>query len=315
MPKPTSLDRDSPHWDRTAPRNVVLTRHPAPLRLLTRFPDKWLGCRAGRFDLLHAERFYRQAQPAPMIADHYRAYTIYGRRADAARVFRRTQTQVERRSELRRMRMIATLLLVRMAAIYLAMRRAPADWVWAAYLQRVRGSWHGGPPPIGSLWSRFFGVPLELPIPHTAVVPENKRRIGAAMGRFSTKSFLSLAWPSHACHRSTLSVLRHDGSRTSTTRERSRPPRDPPFRMRSTLCRKRRSTNGSPLPRGAGSRPFPPHRSASRGLSILWALGADQTLLGRGLDLVEMTLERYKSTIVQCVAKVLTLDPEMGRRQ
>ena len=30
MPKPTSLDRDSPHADRTAPRNVVLTRHPAP---------------------------------------------------------------------------------------------------------------------------------------------------------------------------------------------------------------------------------------------------------------------------------------------
>jgi uncharacterized membrane-anchored protein YjiN (DUF445 family) len=37
-------------------------------------------------------------------------------------------------AELRRMRTIATLLLVLMAAIYLAMRRAPADWVWAAYL-------------------------------------------------------------------------------------------------------------------------------------------------------------------------------------
>ena len=43
MPKPTSLDRDSPHWDRTAPRNVVLTRHPAPHLLCRRFPGKWLG--------------------------------------------------------------------------------------------------------------------------------------------------------------------------------------------------------------------------------------------------------------------------------
>ena len=32
------------------------------------------------------------------------------------------------------MRTIATLLLVLMAAIYLAMRRAPTDWVWAPYL-------------------------------------------------------------------------------------------------------------------------------------------------------------------------------------
>jgi len=30
-----------------------------------------------------------------------------------------------------------------------------------------------------------------MPIPHTAVVPENKRRIGAAMGRFITNNFLS----------------------------------------------------------------------------------------------------------------------------
>ncbi|HWY82466.1 MAG TPA: hypothetical protein VNY10_11140 [Roseiarcus sp.] len=44
------------------------------------------------------------------------------------------KTQAERRAELRRMRTIATLLLLLMAAIYLAMRRAPADWVWAAYL-------------------------------------------------------------------------------------------------------------------------------------------------------------------------------------
>jgi hypothetical protein len=43
MPKPTSPDRDSPHRDRTAPRNIVLTRHPAPHALFRRFPEKWLG--------------------------------------------------------------------------------------------------------------------------------------------------------------------------------------------------------------------------------------------------------------------------------
>src|SRR6202020_2214526 len=42
---------------------------------------------------------------------------------------------------------------------------------------------------------------------------------------------------------------------------------------------------------------------ASRGLSILWAQGASQTLLDQGLDFVGATLERYKATIVRNVAQ------------
>ncbi|HWY82467.1 MAG TPA: DUF445 family protein [Roseiarcus sp.] len=42
---------------------------------------------------------------------------------------------------------------------------------------------------------------------------------------------------------------------------------------------------------------------ASRGLSILWAQGAGQTLLDQGLDFVETTLERHKATIVRRVAQ------------
>ena len=52
-------------------------------------------------------------------------------RSDIPTLFK---TQAERRAELRRMRTIATMLLVLMAVIYLAMRRAPPDWVWAPYL-------------------------------------------------------------------------------------------------------------------------------------------------------------------------------------
>ena len=42
---------------------------------------------------------------------------------------------------------------------------------------------------------------------------------------------------------------------------------------------------------------------ASRGLSILWAQGAGQTLLDQGLDFIETTLERHKATIVRHVAQ------------
>jgi hypothetical protein len=56
------------------------------------------------------------------------------------------------------MRTIATLLLVLMAAIYLAMRRAAADWVWAAYLRAFAEAGMVGPTPIGSPSSRSFAV-------------------------------------------------------------------------------------------------------------------------------------------------------------
>ena len=63
MPKPTSLGRDSPHGDRTAPRNVVLTRHPAPRELFRRFKGKWLAAGGGAD--WGVERFYRRGAGGP----------------------------------------------------------------------------------------------------------------------------------------------------------------------------------------------------------------------------------------------------------
>src|SRR5579871_1073729 len=101
------------------------------------------------------------------------------------------KTQAQQRAELRRMRTIATLLLVAMAAIYLLMRRAPAAWVWAPYLSAFAEAGMVGACADWFAVVALFRRPLGLPIPHTAVVPENKRRIGAAMGRFITNNFLS----------------------------------------------------------------------------------------------------------------------------
>lgn len=66
MPKPTSLDRDSPHRDRTAPRNVVLTRHPAPHKLFRRFGGEWLvRAVGGGFGFPRDEQFYRPWPTGP----------------------------------------------------------------------------------------------------------------------------------------------------------------------------------------------------------------------------------------------------------
>src|SRR5579863_9657907 len=101
------------------------------------------------------------------------------------------KTQAERRAELARMRTIATMLLVLMSAIYLATRRAPPSWVWAPYLGAFAEAGMVGACADWFAVVALFRRPLGLPIPHTAVVPENKKRIGAALGRFITNNFLA----------------------------------------------------------------------------------------------------------------------------
>src|SRR6202453_4991269 len=101
------------------------------------------------------------------------------------------KAQAERGAELRRMRTIATMLLVLMAAIYLAVRRAPASWVWAPYLGAFAEAGMVGACADWFAVVALFRRPLGLPIPHTAVVPNNKQRIGGALGRFITNNFLS----------------------------------------------------------------------------------------------------------------------------
>ena len=213
------------------------------------------------------------------------------------------RTQAERRAELRRMRTIATLLLVLMAAIYLAMRRAPGDWIWAPYLSAFAEAGMVGACADWFAVVALFRRPLGLPIPHTAVVPENKRRIGAAMGRFITNNFLS---PRVAIARLSsidfvglaarwLEDERNAQAVAGATR------RAVPYAL--DLVPKAAIDEWVALAARRGIEAVPAAPLASRGLSILWAQGAGQTLLDHGLDFVETTLERHKATIVRHVAQ------------
>jgi uncharacterized membrane-anchored protein YjiN (DUF445 family) len=213
------------------------------------------------------------------------------------------KAQAERRAELRRMRTIATLLLVLMAAIYLAMRRAPADWVWAAYLSAFAEAGMVGACADWFAVVALFRRPLGLPIPHTAVVPENKRRIGAAMGRFITNNFLS---PRVAIAR--LSTVDFVGlaARWLEDERNARAlaaaaGRAIPYAL--DLMPKAAIDEWVALAARRGIEAVPAAPLASRGLSILWAQGAGQTLLDQGLDFVETTLERHNATIVKHVAQ------------
>ncbi len=213
------------------------------------------------------------------------------------------KSEAERRAELRRIRMIATMLLVLMAAIYLAMRRAPATWVWAPYLAAFAEAGMVGACADWFAVVALFRRPLGLPIPHTAVVPENKRRIGAAMGRFITNNFLS---PRVAIAR--LASVDFVGLAARWLEDErnaravaSTAGRAIPYAL--DVVPKAAIDEWMALAARRGIEAVPAAPLASRGLSILWAQGAGQTLLDQGLDFVETTLDSHKATIVEHVSQ------------
>lgn len=96
----------------------------------------------------------------------------------------------ERRRALRRYRTFATALLVVMGLVYLGVTLSGVEGFWADLV--LAGS---EAALVGGLADWFavtalFRRPLGLPIPHTAVIPRNKDRIGQGLGSFIEKHFL-----------------------------------------------------------------------------------------------------------------------------
>jgi uncharacterized membrane-anchored protein YjiN (DUF445 family) len=100
-------------------------------------------------------------------------------------------TEAIRRSELRRMRALATGLLAAMTAIFIATRFAPAAWTWAGYVAAFAEAAMVGACADWFAVTALFRRPFGLPIPHTAIIPRNKARIGQALGDFIGGEFLT----------------------------------------------------------------------------------------------------------------------------
>src|SRR5690349_20285320 len=90
----------------------------------------------------------------------------------------------------RGMKIVATGLLVVMAAIFAIMRALQAQYPWLGYVKAFAEA-----AMVGGLADRFavtalFRHPLGLPIPHTAIIPRNKDRIGETLASFLRDNFL-----------------------------------------------------------------------------------------------------------------------------
>jgi uncharacterized membrane-anchored protein YjiN (DUF445 family) len=91
----------------------------------------------------------------------------------------------------RRMRIVATGLLVAMAAAFVALRLlALPHPAWGYALAFAEAAMVGGLADWFAV-TALFRHPLGLPIPHTAIIPENKDRIADTMAAFLRSNFLT----------------------------------------------------------------------------------------------------------------------------
>src|SRR5258708_18856372 len=88
------------------------------------------------------------------------------------------------------MKLAATGLLVVMGGVFIAARTLEPQYPWLAYVKAFAEA-----AMVGGL-ADWFAVtalsrhPLGLPIPHTAIIPRNKDRIGEALANFLKENFL-----------------------------------------------------------------------------------------------------------------------------
>jgi len=89
----------------------------------------------------------------------------------------------EARRALARHRAFATCLLILMAALTLGSYALPEGWAADLLQAAAKAGFVGGIADWFAV-TALFRHPLGIPIPHTAIIPQQKERLGAALGRF-----------------------------------------------------------------------------------------------------------------------------------
>jgi uncharacterized membrane-anchored protein YjiN (DUF445 family) len=209
----------------------------------------------------------------------------------------------QRLRDLRRMRLIATLLLILMTVVFLATSLAMSVWPGLAYLRAFAEAAMVGACADWFAVVALFRRPFGLPIPHTGIVLRNQKRIGAALGRFVSNNFLNrsvlakkldkleaaqwvAAW---LCDQGNAHRIAHRAALMLPEILRSLP-RD---QLADWLARLAR--------RGIEALPAAP--LASKILSIVRAQGDTDALLNRAIDLAEASLVSQQHYIREQVAQ------------
>lgn len=101
-----------------------------------------------------------------------------------------TDHEAGQRRLLRRNRRLATGLLLFAASLFVALRFVPEPGFWTLLLRAASEAAIVGALADWFAVTALFRRPLGLPIPHTAIIPSNKDRIGDGLGSFVERNFL-----------------------------------------------------------------------------------------------------------------------------
>ena len=112
------------------------------------------------------------------------------------------------RRTLRNHRLFATGLLVLMAAVTIATYYLPPGW-WGGLLQAAAKAGFIGGIADWFAVTALFRHPLGIPIPHTAIIPNQRGRLGAALGRFVANHVFTSEEVSHVLVRLDLPSIVH----------------------------------------------------------------------------------------------------------
>ncbi|MEY2581264.1 MAG: hypothetical protein QOE09_1113 [Ilumatobacteraceae bacterium] len=98
---------------------------------------------------------------------------------------------LERRTALRTMKIVATLLLAFVTAAFFVARWQETRHGWVGYIRAFAEAAMVGALADWFAVSALFRHPLGLPIPHTAIIPHRKDQIGRSLGEFVQTNFLT----------------------------------------------------------------------------------------------------------------------------
>jgi len=204
---------------------------------------------------------------------------------------------------LRRMRLFATLLLVLMTAIFIGTTVTKFDWPWIPYVRAFAEAGMVGACADWFAIVALFRRPLGLPIPHTGIIPNNKERIGKALGNFITNNFLTAA------------VMNERLARIDMVGALGRWLSEPANAKRLgdyVALQLPHIAESLPLPRIGESigiiaqqaaRAIPAAPLASKLLAILWAQGEAQALLAQAIEQSEAWLAGNKDVLTEKVSE------------
>jgi uncharacterized membrane-anchored protein YjiN (DUF445 family) len=204
---------------------------------------------------------------------------------------------------LRRMRLIATLLLAAMTVVFIATSLVKLDWPWIPYLRAFSEAAMVGACADWFAIVALFRRPFGLPIPHTGIVPNNKDRIGGALGRFITNNFLTASAMNERLAR--VDVV---GSLGRWISEPSNAKRLGEYaavllpRVASSLPAQQVGETVGNLARQA-LETIPAAPLASRVLRIVWAQGEAQALIANAVELSETWLVGNKDYLTRQISQ------------